>query len=57
MDDNRTDIPRADEAGQAMAEYGLILALIVLMAVGGLIVLGNPVMQGLWGGIVDAWPA
>lgn len=46
----------SDERGQALAEYGLILALVVVVAIASVITFGDAVLK-LWNDAVAAWPA
>lgn len=54
-EENRT-MRKPNENGQALAEYSLILALIVVVGIAALMLFGGGVL-GLWSDFVDSWPA
>lgn len=47
----------SNESGQSLAEYGLILALAVLVAIAALEFLGTSVKEKLYNDIVNSYPS
>ena len=46
----------ADDAGQDLAEYALLIGLIALVVVGAVGILGGAILSSLWQVIVDGLP-
>lgn len=46
----------ADDAGQDLAEYALLIGLIALVVVGAVGILGGAILTTLWQVIVDGLP-
>lgn len=46
---------RLNQEGQALAEYSIILALVVIGTIAGLTILGGGILA-FWSDFVDNWP-